>query len=319
MNRILTILMIVLSTGTVHSEQLRMELKKGDRFQTVTKTEQTVVQQIGGQESRIANNTTVTMGFTVLARTDAELRIQMAFERIRFEQDTPMGRNIYDSSGDTQDTSPQLAQMAKIYGTLLNTPLTMIMDPVTGTQKRMDGWEQFVEAVVAEMGIQDQQQTEALSSLLKKSVQDQIMSNGSQGLFPPVFNRELAAGTTWTDRQTVSLMADMDLETRYTVMGMEGNRVKLDVQSTLSTPENAAPVDMGMMKLRYQLNGTQNGTMTLDKQTGWVMESTIHHTLDGSMESIVDPEPENAMAPGGQGIVIPLQVTGKTVMTSVRK
>lgn len=299
-------LLLVMSTHAV-AETLQLRLKKGDRFQTETTTSQLVIQQMNGTEIESRNQTRITLGFTVLEKTDAVVRVQMAFERIHFEQTSPMGTHVYDSQEPADDSSPQLAQMARMYGALLNSPLVLVLDAKTGSQQEILGWEAFVEAVVAEIGVSDEKQRETLSKLLKQSVQDQIVSSGTQGLFPPIFNRDLLAGTSWQETQTVSMMSDMNITTTYTVTDLSSDTVTLEMTSKLATAPDAQPVDMGMMKLIYDLSGSQTGTLKLDLQSGWVMTSTVEHSMEGSME------------PVGQGFKIPIQVSGSTELTSIRK
>lgn len=302
----LAVFLLVMSTN-VAAETLQLRLKKGDRFQTETTTNQLVIQQMNGAEIESRNQTRITLGFTVLEKTEAEVRIQMAFEHIHFEQTSPMGTNIYDSREPVDDSSPQLAQMARMYGALLNSPLVLVLDAKTGSQQEILGWEAFVEAVVTQIGVSDDKQRETLSKLMKQSVQDQIVSSGTQGLFPPIFNRELLAGTSWQETQTVSMMSDMNITTTYTVTDLSSDAVTLEMTSSLGTAPDAEPVDMGMMKLIYELSGSQTGTLKLDLQTGWVMASTVEHKMEGSME------------PVGQGFKIPIQVSGSTELTSIRK
>jgi len=304
--RSIVVLLITLSLTSGYGQTLHLSLKKGDQYRTVTETSQTVIQKMGGQETSSLNSTRMTLDFTVLEQRP-ETRILMKITQVRSEQTSPAGTLVFDSSAMETETNPQAAQMARIFSTLMSHPLTLILDPETGQQIRIDGWQGYIDAVISEMGIQDEKQRTVLSERLKESAEDQIINNGMQGMFPPVFGRTLTIGSSWTTSDRVNLISDMKLDTTYTVEAMTNDTIRLRMQSTMATPPDAQPVDMGIMRVQYELNGSQSGTLVIDRKSGWVLESAMDHNLTGTV------------TPDGQGFSVPLEVSGRTMQSSARQ
>ncbi len=301
MNRLTAFLVLFLQVPLL-GQTLQLNIQPGDAFRSTTTSTQEIIQTMSGSETRINQKSTITIRYTVRSRSENELVMDMRFERIRFEQETPMGEQVYDSSQPADNPTPQLKQLAATYGAMLESSLAIVIDPGTGTQLRMEGWDKFLNRVLDRIELKDAEIRGKLEEQLQNSIQDRISAAGAYGLLPPVYGQPVQPGTTWSDRQTVKMMSDMSVDTTFTMASVTPDTVTIELASSLQTPEDAPPVEMGFARMRYRLSGTQKGTIKVDRNSGWATSTTIEHKLDGQLEM------------EGQGYAIPMHIHG-TIQT----
>lgn len=58
----------------------------------------------------------------------------------------------------------------------------------------------------------------------------------------------------------------------------------LEVTSLIAPPGDDTKVDMMGMELDVRLEGAQSGTSIIDRETGWVVSSTVNQNVDGEMK-----------------------------------
>ncbi len=283
-------------------QTLKLNIQPGDTFRSTTTSSQQIVQNVSGSETRIQQKSAITIRYTVRNRTEDELVMDMRFEHIRFEQQSPMGDQVYDSSQPIDNPSPQLKQLSTTYGAMLESKLAIVINPKTGQQIRMEGWDAFLGRVLDQLELTDSDVRKKLEEQLQNSVQDRMSAAGAYGILPPVYGQPIQTGHTWSDQQTVKMMSDMVVDTVFTMESATPENVTIGIASSLQTPADAPPVEMGFARMRYDLTGTQKGSIKIDRKSGWATTTTIEHKLEGKL--IVE----------GQGYAIPMSVNG-TIQT----
>jgi hypothetical protein len=63
-----------------------------------------------------------------------------------------------------------------------------------------------------------------------------------------------------------------------------------EYKSDVST-DPSGDIDMGVMKYRIALSGSQSGTIQVDEASGWLTESSIDCNIEGTWEMGEGPEP----------------------------
>lgn len=301
MHRLLTAF-VLLVQFPLTAQTLQLTIQPGDAFRSITSSTQEIVQNMGGTETRIHQKSAITIRYTVRNRSETEMVLDMRFEHIRFHQESPMGEQSYDSAQPPENPSPQLKQLARTYKAMLDSSMAIVIDPTTGRQIRMEGWAEFLDQVLDEMEMGNTEVRQKMKEQLEASVQDRMSAAGAYGVLPPVYGQSLKNGTSWSDQQTVKMMSDMTVNTEFTLTEVTDDSVTVRISSSLETPVDAPPVEMGFAQMKYNLNGSQQGTITLDRDSGWATRTSIEHIMDGKLEA------------EGQGYAIPMSISG-TIQT----
>jgi hypothetical protein len=77
----------------------------------------------------------------------------------------------------------------------------------------------------------------------------------------------------------------MQIASDFKLLEHDATTAKIGVSGKLQPLPMNAPLRMGNIELRYALEGTQNGTIEMDVQTGWTRSSEITQDFSGTVEA----------------------------------
>ncbi|MBN2311899.1 MAG: hypothetical protein JXR94_23165 [Candidatus Hydrogenedentes bacterium] len=120
-------------------------------------------------------------------------------------------------------------------------------------------------------------------SAIKKELGNEAMKDDLgvlTGYFPP---EPVGKGSTWTKTSKTSNPIAMTLTNTYTVTQRGGGVMNIACQGQIASDPGAG-VDLGMIKMSFDVSGTVTGTMQVDEATGWVTASSMDILADGNMK-----------------------------------
>jgi hypothetical protein len=102
-------------------------------------------------------------------------------------------------------------------------------------------------------------------------------------------------------------MFPLKLDMEYEVQKITDDGVTSKLSGTLDTAEGATMQIGPGMEASLQMNGTQEGTLTYDRDTGWITAMKMKQQIDGKLQM---PNPSD---PNGPTMELPMRVN--TVVT----
>ncbi len=298
--------LVLLSSATARAGDDKINfafhLEEGQSYKLLVTTDQEILQQVQGREMKVRQ--TLGIGYT-FAVTDVDdegtATIDVTFGPVSTKVDTSMGTFEYDSE-DPPDEVPMPAQnMAALLGKSFTMKLTTKGEvaEVTGTEALLNEMLELID--VPEGPIKD------------KMIEDVKKQFGEAGLKETMGNRTaifpdqpVGIGDSWTRTVTVSAGLPMVTETTYTLVGRDDGIATIEIEATVKANPDAEPISMGPMTMRYELEGTQEGTLKIDEATGWYAEGTMTKNLEGKVIMSGMPGQEGEM---------PIAMTVKSTIT----
>ncbi len=113
----------------------------------------------------------------------------------------------------------------------------------------------------------------------------------------------MKAGGSWQCKMATPGAIPCISDTTYTIKSLEGDKAVIEVASTISVDPQKSEMDMGGMKMKYDISGTSKGTITLDNASGFVTSASFQATLTGEMTI------SGAMMPQSMTMPMNVQVT----------
>lgn len=278
-------LIIGFSTGCgVASGSSSLELNPGagttTRFEM--KLRQEISQTIMGRE--MDQDQTTQFGFTQTMgepKADGTITIGVVYDWVS----TDVGvaaleeRVTFDSRDDDGEATALTAGMRALVGKGFSLEVT-----AQGEILAVGGVAEMFDAMFAEL---DQDEDVAVvRDALKKMLGDDALKDSMQPFLSIYPDRDVAVGDTWRRRHQVSGGFPHVQDNVYELLERSQGSCQVRLESRLSTPKDAAPMDMGMIKIRLSLAGTQEGTLKLDESTGLVLESQLESDFSGTMEIV---------------------------------
>lgn len=270
---------------------LRLRLTKGDLHRINVTLEQTIQQDMQGLKQQQSQSITIAYTFAV-QDVDAQgaSTIAVKYESVAFHAHTPGGGVDYDSAHPPAEVPP----MAGGFAGLVGQGYTMKIRP-DGQVTEVKGLEQLLSALLAKMNVREGPARAAAERALRQQINEQNMKSNLQTVFAPYPDHPVAVGDSWTRKTEISLGFPLVIESTYTLKARQGGVASIEVVGKAWSPPEAAPVDLGQVKMTYKLAGDQNGMLTIIESTGWTQSADISQKLGGEAKLRVPNQPEQSV------------------------
>ena len=272
---VLTILLFA-CTGSKELVGLRYNLEEGNAY----KQEQTITQAMSytmmgmpiDQKTTTITNTT----HKVKAINEAgNFLTDVTYDRVRSTSEAMGQTQTYDSDTDTTRGADVLARNPQ--GFLVGNTITTEMTP-NGEIVAIEGLQQMVKQMFGEDAAGNDL---SKSAFLEMFNEEQMKRNFGQAsnIYP---EDSVQVGDTWTTKMKIEKPMPMQTDMTYTLKDAKPDVFVLGLEGTLSTGENGA-IDMGGQKVDVTMDGTMSGELTVDRATGWILQSRLVQDAKGKM------------------------------------
>ena len=116
--------------------------------------------------------------------------------------------------------------------------------------------------------------------------------------------KPVAVGDEWNWDLAVTAPFPMDLKSRYRLAAIGAEVVRIEVRGTVAPGPGDGILEMGPMRMKVELEGTQSGWFEMDRATGWTLKGEIDQDMKGTMIML---------APHGDGedVEVPMSIRSK--------
>lgn len=291
---LLLIVLASLTLGVAAQKPLTLNLKKGSDYQRKNTIDMKITQDFNGMSMEIAMNTAFDASYKVVDVKDSLFQMNVTYDRIKMAITAP-GTNVELSSDKNNDPgSSMLSQMVgKSFGATISK---------TGLVKKVDA-DSLINSVAKAVG-----NNEVMASQIKNSFGEASLKNDLENSFSFITTKKIAKGSKWSVTTNVKMSTSLSAITNYEVIEETKDNFIIKFNSEMSSPENSPAVNNNGMEMKYNLNGTTEGTMTINKASGWIVSSTSDIALKG----VVEIQP-NAQIPSPMSV--PITIIGKAMTT----
>lgn len=263
--------------NTATAVELQLKLDTGKTYYERTVVEQKITQTVMDQTQVIELAMGTGMKLEVLD-VDAQGNMRIRYTRIwsMFRQAVPMAAIDYDSA---RQTTPPAG--AEPLAALLGQSYVVRLDP-KGKVLDVNGIEELREAV--RQKLPPGAETSPAMNVLKpyfdrQTLKDQIES--TMAVYP---GKPVEPGESWSQKRAVTLGFGMLIDSKWTLQKREAGVATIGVSSSIRFNPEAPPMDSQGMKLKFDMSGTQEGTIRLAEATGLITSSQDRHLLKGEIQ-----------------------------------
>lgn len=253
------------------SVDLKYKLTKGDNYSYSITMDQDIVFKMNGQPMAVDYLMDFYSTSTVADYSADSITISGKIDRIKSTQGF-MGMSItYDSDDPSSAQNPMAANIAKALGDIVGKGYTQVMDTY-GNIVRMD-----------------------FSDISGDDKIANSMNSGAQfGVYP---KHSVSVGESWESDIKPVKGSDMQLKVTYTLLKITGKTATIGLTGTIKANS--------MEDVELKMDGTQKGEMSVDLNTGWLIESKVDQEIEMEIEQ--------------NGQVFPATVSGTITTVSTKK
>ena len=287
--------------------ELRFVFSKGDTHRETYIMDRTIEQKLPERTVKMEQRTEMTMRFDVQrVNSDGSAQIKVTYESVAVKQDGPEGSLNYDSGNPPAPI--HMPDKAKPFAALVGEGFGMRLSHA-GEIEKITGVDALINAVVAT--VPEGRRRQAAAAARKQFGPETMkrMMNVALGYCP---RRPVAPGDTWRDRYSVSVPYPVIAENTYTLKKVSGNELHIDLSTTFRPNPDADPIRRPGATMRVTMNGSQQGTIVVDQNTGWLIQADIDQKISGTSKLQSTSNPDKVLE-------WPVNVTGDYIIRTPRQ
>jgi hypothetical protein len=290
--------------GKAEALEIRLRLHEHDSWGVKMIADQKIVQTIMGQQQETHQR--IAMEYTMDVKEvdpDGTSLALTTYDRVQIRQEGPMGKTEFDSSDPPETPSP----LTSGYGMLVGKTVSMRMSP-KGQVLEVRGLDAILSEMLEESDLPDEMRA-TMERQMKEQFGDEAALEMMRDLFLSCPEKPVRPGDTWKQEVALSKPFPMIIDNTYRLRKRKKGVLEIEVDSKVRPNPKGKPMEMGAMTFRYDIEGEQEGTMTVQEDTGMILQAAIKQKMSGEMKLADATEETEALA-------IPMSLDGTLRMES---
>lgn len=305
MKTILTLILtvFVLTSCQTQNLDLSLKLKKGKEYKQITNSKTTIIQEVNGQKMNMVMTIKGTMTFLVKDITENGYNMDAKFQELSMSMQMPQGLMEFSSEkNDANDIFSTIlgAMKEKAFG------ITMSKTGKITDVKNVEAlWSTAINTF------------DQLSEMQKEQIKAQIMKaygaealKGNIEMVTAIYPDSPAnRGDKWTINTKLESGMSANMTTDYEFAELTSEYALIKGKSTIVTADKDAYIESNGMPMKYDLTGSMDSEIKVDKNTGWIIKATINQKIEGDTYIKENPQLPN-------GMKIPMTMINDMVITN---
>lgn len=293
--KIFLYLFLAISLGSCKGEEsfdLRYHFNTGDYFQLRLSTEQRISQEIMGQKQDLTQKMRIEYDFSVenIDKNGFSF-IKVTYKTVYFQQDGPIGIIEYDSKNPPDETNPLILGFTCLPGE----SFTMKVSP-EGMVKEIKGIENLIERMVGKLKLVDSTKKDDLKRAFKEQFGEEAMTQTMENITAIYPEQPVKVGESWKKKTIISKGFPMIINNTWTLREVNNGKAIIDINSHIYTNKDAPPIDLRIMKIKYELSGIESGQIKLGMAKQLNINCTTTQKLSGKVIVLDIPQLPEGMS-----------------------
>lgn len=293
-------------SGFDNAVDLRINVKKGDKYNVHIVQEQESLITVNNQENK--TNDVAEMNFTMDVKeddNDKNSTIEYKYDSIQISREAYGNKIEYNSKNKTENNF-----LNSMYEGFIGKGFTVKLDS-RGQVLDIKGIDELLTSVADNSANGDEQRKFIKEDLKKMFGEESIKSmiKKSTSYYP---DKNIQNGDKWKNKYNIKTTFPIDVENTFKLLGEEDGVLMVGVESSLVSDTQNNPIDIMGVKTNISLNGNGKGSIEIDKASGIPKKATIKQIIEGYVESISNEST-------GEKIKIPMKISEKLTYEVIKK
>lgn len=269
---------------------LKLNLKEGETYQQVMVSKTKVAQEIMGQKIDIQMTMTSTTSFKVVEITDGNYNMEVSYDEMSMNMEMPQGSQNYSSESTVQDDP-----ISSVLSSLIDRKFSITMNK-KGEVLEVEGMDEMMASMFDKIGKGNPQIQQMQEQFKNAFGEDAFKGNFEKttAIYP---EGKIKKGAEWEKESSQSIGFTINSKSKYKLVDFNRAVASVTGSSILETPEDSQILEMGPMKMQYDLKGEMKTEMKIDIKTGWIQEAQMSQKLDGEITMTGENIPEPMKLP----------------------
>lgn len=295
-----------------NSANLRMNPEKNKVYRLRSTSDQTIVQTVNGNQQTIESVTSYTVSLRMVDATDAFIVTEVRFDTMATKTNSMGKISIMSSASEGNIKSEETSEIIScIMNRLSKNPVYAKLDFTGKVTEIVNG------KMLAGMILKDTSSivlTAPVSTAVKEQIVNMVSDNSLKTMIE-MFTYNLPGkpvnrGDKWSFTSSMNAGGmSLDIATGYQLEGISGSNAIVTAESNISPSPNALPMQQGGATITYDdLKGLSKSTITIDSNTGLLVESSSKTRITGNLGVSVP----------GMNMQIPMDINSNSKIVSLQ-
>ena len=278
---------------------LKLNFRAGEKRDMKITQDMNITQTMQGQEMEVVQNQEMVMGIEVLS-VDANgvAEIKMTYKSMKVKMSSPQMSMEYDSTKPpVEGSDPSTQMMQAVYSSMTGGSVMMKVNP-KGEASDVRGLGDIMKNATEKLGPEAAAMKQFMSQLIDEDKLKDTMGD-MFGVFPEGL---VAVGDTWFDSAGLDIGFPIDIETTYMLKRRDKGMAYVDSVAKMDMGTEKS-IDMGGMKMGFQMAGAISGASVIDEVSGWTLSSSGVMNITGVLKMGANPQMPD-------GMTMPMKIEG---------
>jgi hypothetical protein len=293
---------IVLTSCQAQSSDLTLRLEKGKEYKQITNSKATIIQEVNGQKMNMVMTIEGTMSFLVKEINESGYDMDAKFEKLSMSMQMPQG--VMEFSSEKNDANDVFSS---IMGAMIDKAFEITMSK-TGKITEVKNVEALWSAAINKFDQLPEMQKEQIKAQIMKAYGTEALKGNIEMVTAIYPDSPANKGDKWTINTKLESGMSAKMTTEYEFAELTSEYALIKGKSTIVTADKDAYIESNGMPLKYDLTGSMDSEIKVDKNTGWIIEAIINQSITGDAYIKENPQLPN-------GMKIPMTMINEMVIT----
>jgi hypothetical protein len=268
--------------GSTEPIELLLKLKPGRTYTHLVRTEQTSKHTMRGQTQTTEMETEYGYSYRVDAVDEAGVAtLTIRLESLRMEQDTPMGSMKFDSAHPPEEPIAETAAYAAMLGASFVAQVDRrgAVLSVSGVDKIHERIDRALEPFGAMKRI-------PIGRALKAQFSEEALAQSVTMILAVYPEEPVRPGDSWSRSTAMMGGFPMAMDNHWTLESVRDGVARVSVNTEVSSPMGERFIVTGTSRTKYDVSGTQTGTLEFDVQSGWITSADMRQEMSGTLTMV---------------------------------
>lgn len=299
----LILTVFVLTSCQTQNSDLSLKLEKGKEYKQITNSKATIIQEVNGQKMNMVMTIKGTMTFLVKDITENGYNMDAKFEELSMSMQMPQG--LMEFSSEKNDANDIFST---ILGAMKDKAFGITMSK-TGKITDVKNVEALWSTAINTFDQLPEMQKEEIKAQIMKAYGGEALKGNIEMVTAIYPDSPANRGDKWTINTKLESGMSANMTTDYEFAELTSEYALIKGKSTIVTADKEAYIESNGMPMKYDLTGSMDSEIKVDKNTGWIIEATINQKIEGDTYIKENPQLPN-------GMKIPMTMINDMVITN---
>lgn len=299
----LILTVFVLTSYQTQNSDLSLKLEKGKEYKQITNSKTTIIQEVNGQKVNMVMTIKGTMTFLVKDITENGYNMDAKFEELSMSMQMPQG--LMEFSSEKNDANDIFST---ILGAMKDKAFGITMSK-TGKITDVKNVEALWSTAINTFDQLPEMQKEQIKAQIMKAYGAEALKGNIEMVTAIYPDSPANRGDKWTINTKLESGMSANMTTDYEFAELTSEYALIKGKSTIVTADKDAYIESNGMPMKYDLTGSMDSEIKVDKNTGWIIEATINQKIEGDTYIKENPQLPN-------GMKIPMTMINDMVITN---